>query len=447
MNITGIILMAVMISNLFFIPAEEKITIVTFNQTYDVLPNGNLNAVWDITIIPEGNVKTMLLHAFFSKKASVEEVVVKDAQGSLNSRMLFKEGVPILEIDFRDRLTPGEEYHFTCSMEVWKAVDIGETEGIFTLLTGYNFPIEKMVITAHLPENTKVRNIFPADGRISTAGKKTTILWSMNSLPAGYNIQVSFSFDILSEDFADMLFSDGENLYNLQDLDNAENKFLQALTIYESLDLQTRVDACETYLNRIDGLREALPLLEEARDHLNNGRFSEALTRFEEVKSVFEQHEIPTDEIDEFIQTATIYTQAYDELQKGDTALASGDKKAAITHLRKARDLFIQVHDTEMVDTIDSKISSIPPPETQPEKQSRSGAGLVILLILVALVGLVGITVMRKQKKPRPAQSKEEIREGMRQLKARYVYGEINKREYDEQLAALEEQLKTAGSQ
>lgn len=446
MNITGIILMAFMIPNLFFIPAEEKITIVTFNQTYEVLPNGNLNAIWDITIIPEENVKTMLLHVFFSKKASVEEVVVKDSVGSLNSRMLFKEGVPILEIDFRDRLIPGVEYHFTCSMEVWKAVDIGETEGTFTLLTGYNFPIHTLLITARLPENTRVRNIFPADGRISTAGKETTILWSMNSLPAGYNIQVSFSFDVLSEDFADMLFSDGENLYNLRDLNNAETKFLQALTIYESLGLQTRVDACETYLNRIDGLREALPLLENARNDLTIEKYSEALTQFKEIKTVFETHEIPTDEIDEFIQTTTTYIQAFDELEKGDTALTSGDNKTALTHLKRARDLFIRVNDTEMVDVIDSKISSIPPPETQPEEKPRSGGGLVILLVLVALAGMVGIIIMRRGEKPRPAQSKEQIREEMRQLKARYVYGEINKKEYDERLAVLEEQLKTTGS-
>jgi tetratricopeptide (TPR) repeat protein len=445
MNIKGIVFIMVLISTFSFTAAQEKIIIVSFDQTYEVFPNGNLDAVWDITIIPEGSVKTMLLHVFFSQKASIEEMVVKDAQGSLNSRMLFKEGVPILEIDFRDRLLPGEEYHFTCIMEVWKAVDMGETEGTFTLLTGYNFPIETLNISTTLPENTRVRNIFPADGQISSSGKKTTLLWSMNSLPSGYNIQISISFDVLSEEFAEMLFADGENLYNLRDLTNAETKFQQALAIYESLNLQGKIDDCETYLIRIEGLREALPILQDARNLLNNGNYREALTQFKEVKSIFQEHDISTREIDEYIHNSTTYIQAYDELQSADDALASGDTDAALTHLRQAREFFIQVKDTQMVDTIDEKIDSIPSPE--PQSEPRSGTGLFFLLIIIALAALGGIILLRKREKPPIVQTTEDIKEEMRQLKARYVYGEINKREYDEQLSQLEEQLKAIKSQ
>jgi tetratricopeptide (TPR) repeat protein len=445
MNIKGIIFLMVLISTFSFTAAQEKIIIVSFDQTYEVLPNGNLDAVWDITIIPEGSVKTMLLHIFFSQKASIEEVVVKDALGSLNSRMLFKEGVPILEIDFRDRLTPGEKYHFTCTMEVWKAVDMGETEGTFTLLTGYNFPIETLNISTTLPENTRVRNIFPADGQISTQGKKTILLWSMNSLPSGYNIQISVSFDVLSEEFADMLFADGENLYNLRDLSNAETKFQQALTIYESLNLQKKIDDCEIYLTRIKGLKEALPLIQDARNLFNNEKYSEALTQFKDVKSIFQDHDISTKEIDGYIQNASTYIQAFDALQSADAALASDDTDAALTHLQQARELFIQVQDTEMVDTIDEKIDSVPTPE--PQSKSRSGTGLFFLLILIVLVALGGVILLRKRENSPVVQTTEEIKEEMRQLKARYVYGEINKREYDEQLSLLEEQLKAKKSQ
>lgn len=445
MNITGIVFIALILSTFHFVPAQEKIIIYSFDQTYNILPNGNLDAVWDITIIPETSVKTMLLHVFFSQKASVEEVVVTDAQGSLNSRMLLKEGVPILEIDFRDRLTPGEEYHFTCTMNVWKAVEIGETEGTFTLLTGYNFPIETLTIATILPENTRVRNIFPADGQTSTKGKNPTIFWALNSLPSGYNIQVSVSFDVLSEEFADMLYADAENLYTLRDLTNAENKFLQALTIYESLSIQSKINECDVYLTRIEGLRKALPILEDARNQLNNRKYEEALTQFTEVQSIFQEYNIPTTGIDEYIQNITMYIQAYDELDKGDTAFASRDTKAALDHWREARSLFLQVHDTQMVEAVDAKITAIPSPTPQPEPRSRSS--LIILAILIACVGVGGIILLKKRQSPPALHSTEDIREEMRQLKARYVYGEINKREYDEQLAILEEQLKAAKSQ
>jgi tetratricopeptide (TPR) repeat protein len=442
MNWKGLLLMGVVIPHLMMVPTQEKITITQFDQYYVLLPSGNLKATWDITILPEGIVKSMILHAFFSKIAYVNDVVVSDAEGSLNSRMIDREGVPLMEITFRERLVQGEEYHFTCNLDVWKAVDIGETEGSFTLLTGYNFPIEKLNVTTELPAGTKLRNYFPADGKV-TSGEKSSIFWSMGSVPAGYNIQISVSFDMLSQAFADGLFADGVNLYALHDFDNATEKFQQAGEIYQLLDLYEKVTECSVYLDRIEGMKIGLPKFEEALTQYQSKDYAQALSTFTEVESVYELHQIPTDDVDSYIEKCNIYLEAYSELDQGDEQAEAGNSTEALNHYEKARELFSQLGDTLMVTQIDSMTQQItqatPQPTTAPP-EGRRGGGLV-LVGLVAVIAIVGVLYVMKRKKPVPLGTEDEIREEMRQLKAQFVYGEINKAEYEEQLASLEEQL------
>ncbi len=439
MNSKGLILIALVIPHMFFIPTQEKTVITQFDQHYTLLSTGNLTAVWEITILPHEGIKNMLLHIFFSQKAYVKEVVVTDAEGSLNSRMLSREGLPVLEITFRDRLTPNTRYHFTCELEVWKAVDLGGTEGSFSLLTGYNFPIETLTITAALPEGTAVREFFPSDGTVST-GKETTVTWTMNSLPIGFNIQISLYFDILSVEFADNLFSEGENLYNLQDFENAQGKFEQALTMYQSLNLQEKADQCTLYLDRIEGLQQGLPLFENAVELYNDGDYTQATAEFKQVKSIYEQHQLPTDDVDQYISDSTQYAAAWEEFQKAEASLQQGNNEEARNHYVKARELFSALDDAAMVQQIDSEISQIAP-QPQDEDGAAPVGGIVILIVVVIVIAVAGLTVM-KRKKPPPVYSEEEIREEMRELKARFVYGEINKKEYEEQLAELETQLK-----
>ncbi len=423
---------------MLFVPTQEKIVVLQFDQYYELFTSENLKAVWNLTIVPEEGIKSMLLHVFFSKKAYVKDVAVTDAQGSLNSRMIEREGIPILEINFRERLSPGIEYHFTCDLDVWKAVDIGETEGSFTLLTGYNFPVEELTITTVLPDGTKLREFFPSDGRVSS-GKDTSVSWSMSTLPAGYNIQVSISFDVLSETFADSLFSDGENLYNLQDFENARTKFTEALTVYQLLNLQEKAEQCNLYVDRMDGLEEGLPLFENAVELYNNGSYSEAITAFEEVKSIYEEHQLSTDDIDEYIHNSNTYLSALAELQKAETYLKEGNKDEAKNHYVKARDLFSELDDTHMIERINSTLAEIKP-KPEPSSERRSPLLFVGAVVVVAVIALA--LVVMKLRKPVPLHTGEEIREEMRQLKARYVYGEINKKEYEERLAELEKQLK-----
>ncbi|MBU7009522.1 MAG: hypothetical protein HXS46_02435 [Theionarchaea archaeon] len=442
MNSKGLILIALVIPHMFFIPTQEKTVITQFDQHYTLLPTGNLTAVWEITILPHEGIKNMLLHIFFSQKAYVTDVVVTDAEGSLNSRMISREGLPILEITFRDRLTPNTRYHFTCELEVWKAVELGETEGSFNLLTGYNFPVETLTITAALPEGTAVREFFPSDGTVST-GKEITVTWTMNSLPIGFNIQISLYFDILSVEFADNLFSEGENLYNLQDFENAQEKFEQALTMYQSLNLQEKADQCTLYLDRIEGLQQGLPLFENAVELYNNGDYTQAAAEFKQVKSIYEQHQVPTDEVDQYISDSTQYAAAWEEFQKAEASLQQGDDEEARNHYVRARELFSELDDVAIVQQIDSEIEQIAP-QSQGDGTLPVG-GIVILIVVVIAVAVAGLTMM-KRKKPPPVYSEKEIQEEMRELKARFVYGEINKKEYEEQLAELENQLKTQKS-
>jgi uncharacterized membrane protein len=55
---------------------------------------------------------------------------------------------------------------------------------------------------------------------------------------------------------------------------------------------------------------------------------------------------------------------------------------------------------------------------------------------------VAAIIAVLNARKPAPVYTDEEIREEMRQLKARFVYGEINKKDYEKRLAELESKLK-----
>lgn len=438
----GCVLIAVLIPSFVMVPAQMDIAIVQFDQYYELLPDGNMTATWDITIVPEGNAKNMVLYAFFSKKAYIKELVVSDAVGSLSSRVISREDVPLIEVTFRDRLSPGAEYHFTCHLNVWKAADIGETEGSFTLLTGYNFPVDRLNVAVQLPEGTRLRNYFPADGRVS--GEPPSVSWNMSSLPEGYNINISVAFDVMSKTFADNLFSDGENLYRLKDFENARKKFEEAQKVYESLNLRDEVRQCTVYLDRITGMEQGLPVFEEAVDLYDEGNYGEAVTKFEQAKTLYEEHNVDTAEVDTYISDCNTYIKAFDELEKAENYVKEGKNDEAREHFMNAKNLFSDVADSAMMQEIDAKLEQIKPAETKSEppqtETGRRGTGL--LLIIFVVVGVIAFSVM-KLRKPAVVQTEDEIREEMRELKARYVYGEINKKQYEERLARLEEQLQS----
>jgi tetratricopeptide (TPR) repeat protein len=439
----GCVLIAVLIPSFVMVPTQMNITIVQFDQYYELLPDGNMMATWEITILPDGNEKNMVLHAFFSKKAYIKELVVSDALGSLSSRVISREDVPLIEVTFRERLSPGAEYYFTCRMEVWKAADIGETEGSFTVLTGYNFPVDDLNVAVQLPEGTRLRNYFPADGRVS--GEPPSVSWSMSSLPEGYSINISVAFDVLSKTFADNLFSDAENLYRLKDFENSRKKFEEAQKVYESLNLRDEVRQCTVYLDRITGMEQGLPVFEEAVTLYKNEEYEKAATKFEQVKTIYEEHNIDTAEVDTYISDCSTYMKAFDELEKAENYVREGKYDEAREHFMNAKNFFSDVADSAMMQEIDAKLEQIKPVETkesEPPQTETGRRGTGLLLMIFVVIGVIAFVVM-KLRKPAVVQTEDEIREEMRELKARYVYGEINKKQYEERLAPLEEQLKS----
>ena len=178
----------------------------------------------------------------------------------------------------------------------------------------------------------------------------------------------------------------------------------------------------------------------------NKGDFEGALTTFNQVKSIYEDHDLPTDEIDEYISNIHTYEEALNELQKGKTALEEGKNEEARTYFSKARDLFSEVGDSDMVAEVDAELSQIiievKPTEPPVVEKKRPFAGVIILVVVVVVGAVLLVLVRSKLQKPAVVLTAEEIREEMRQLKARFVYGEINKKEYEDRLAELEEKLK-----
>lgn len=437
MDTKRLVLIGIVIPSFFLAPAQGRVTILNFDQHYILFSDGNLKATWNITILPSEGTDTMVLHTIFSSKAYIKEVTVTDSEGSLNSKLLTREGVPVLEITFRKRLPPGTQYNFTVNVEVWKALEVGETEGSFTMLTGYLYPVEKLTVSATLPEGTKLRTFYPASGRASGED----VVWAMQSLPAGYTIQVSLSFDVLSETFADSLFTDGVNLYTAGDLDNARTKFVQAQEVYTSLNLTDKADQCAVYLIRIEGLKEGLPLYNEAVGLYNEKRYQEAQAKFEEARAVYADHQLSTDEIDQYISSCITHVKAQEELQMAEALLSEGKKKEARDHFLEARKLFSSVNETALVQEIDSQLAQIDA-EPSPAPAAQRGTGLFFVVGIVGMVVVVAAVAVAKRGRPAPVQSEAELQEEMRKVKARYVYGEINKKEYEEKLAALEKQLK-----
>jgi tetratricopeptide (TPR) repeat protein len=249
---------------------------------------------------------------------------------------------------------------------------------------------------------------------------------------------------MLSREFADSLFADGVNLYTLHDFDNATEKFQQAGEIYQLLDLYEKVTECSVYLDRIEGMKIGLPIFEEALTLYQNRDYAQAVSKFTEVESMYELHQIPTDDVEAYIEKCNTYLEAYSELDQGDEQAEAGNPTEAVNHYEKARELFSQLGDTVMVAQVDSTIQQVAlatPRPTSAPAEGRRGKG-VVLVGLVAVIGIGGVLYVMKMKKPVPLRTEDEIREEMRQLKAQFVYGEINKAEYEGQLASLEEQLK-----
>ncbi len=122
----------------------------------------------------------------------------------------------------------------------------------------------------------------------------------------------------------------------------------------------------------------------------------------------------------------------------------------------EARKLFVVVGNVEMVDTIENRLKelseltgkTVPPlsgtPYDRPQRAKKGGVGgLIFVLIVVCVVG-AGVYVWKfRGQKPEPEKKEllspsEAKAEEIRKLKAKFVFGEINRSEYDKKLRELE---------
>jgi hypothetical protein len=135
----------------------------------------------------------------------------------------------------------------------------------------------------------------------------------------------------------------------------------------------------------------------------------------------------------------------------------------AMESYEKARREFVLQGNSEVVDTIEDRLDELseitgkpvlPPPEKPdrsdiPQPRERgSGGGLLFVFIVVALVG-IGVYMWKFRGAPKPEKaeegpvpplgSSEAKAEEIRKLKAKFVYGEINRQEYEKRLRELED--------
>ncbi|MBU7013295.1 MAG: tetratricopeptide repeat protein [Theionarchaea archaeon] len=148
------------------------------------------------------------------------------------------------------------------------------------------------------------------------------------------------------------------------------------------------------------------------------------------------------------------------EYEQAEESYAQEDYASAMEAYERARREFVLLGDLDMVGIIEERLGELsaltgkptsPPPARTglppASERPRSGGagGLFLVLLLVAVVG--GGVYMWKFRKPaqpepeketEPALPSEGKAEEIRKLKARFVYGEITRKDYEKKLRELE---------
>ena len=216
-------------------------------------------------------------------------------------------------------------------------------------------------------------------------------------------------------------------------------------------------------------------LYTEAVNFYNEGDCSEAVSLFTQAQTAFlqEGNQEMADEcqsyIDECKDVLTVQEEADSTFLQAEALFQRGDFEEAKILYEQAQSLYEELGDSEKVQTCLGRIAEIEgkmvpvteaPPEEVPQKK---GTGLLLVIVVAAVVLLgVGSYVLMKRRGPgrvpeervpeekperieeleefeKPESVRKEIREEERKLKAKFVYGEINKEEYQEKLTKLYE--------
>jgi uncharacterized membrane protein len=204
--------------------------------------------------------------------------------------------------------------------------------------------------------------------------------------------------------------------------------------------------------------------------YFNEKDYEKARKYYEEAKSLYEQLKNP-EKAQEMEQKAQ-ESRAMLDFERAEDLYAQKKYLNAMEAYERSRKGFLLLGNLDMVDRIEDRLEELseltgkpisPRPSALPvtpyEQSDRSqaradrggGAGLLLVLIIVCIVG-VGVYLWKFRGAPE-REAKPETREGkltppsearaeeIRKLKAKFVYGEISRKDYEEKLRELGENL------
>jgi tetratricopeptide (TPR) repeat protein len=201
---------------------------------------------------------------------------------------------------------------------------------------------------------------------------------------------------------------------------------------------------------------------EIAEKYFDEGDYEKAGKYYSEAKSLYQQ--AGDNEKAQEMDAMSKESKAQLDYEKGEELYEQGEHLRAMQAYEEARREFVRLGNADMVDTIEerleelseltgkpvSPISERPLPTAAPRERG-GGGGLLFVLIVCCLVG-VGVYLwkfrgapegeeVKKEEEPtqtEPLTASEAKSEKIRELKAKFVYGEINRQEYEKKLRELE---------
>lgn len=207
--------------------------------------------------------------------------------------------------------------------------------------------------------------------------------------------------------------------------------------------------------------REAAKNTEEiANRYFDEGDYGKAEKYYQEARSLYQQ--LDDQEKAKEMDLRARESRAWLDYEQAEQFFEQKEYTKAMDAYERARKGFVLLNNLEMVDTIENRLEELSalagrpvtplsdrPLYEQLQKRKdaqRGGAGgLLFIIIVVILVG-VGVYLWKFRGAPEAETGKEKLispsggkSEEIRKLKAKFVYGEINRKEYEKRLRELEE--------
>jgi tetratricopeptide (TPR) repeat protein len=220
---------------------------------------------------------------------------------------------------------------------------------------------------------------------------------------------------------------------------------------------------------------EAAANSEEIADrYFDNGDYEKAAKYYDEAKSLYDQAGMT--EKSKEMEQKKLESVSLQDFEDAEESYAQEKYLEAQQAYERARRGFVKLGDPDMVDQIEERLEELskltgrpvsPLPQSYPSTQqprpnqsgNQGGGRLLFVLILVFLVGVgVYFFKFREPSKPKPKSEEPESKTGparplepvtpsearseeIRELKAKFVYGEISRKEYEEKLRELEGEI------